>query len=128
MVRIFKYKKFTRFANKHSLDDATLCAVVKEMEDGLIHADLGGGLFKQRVARKGQGKSGGYRVIVLYKIGKLVLFVHGFPKSEEDNISPAQEEKFKDMSRIYLGLSEKLLNKLVADKEFMEVQWYEKEK
>jgi len=128
MVRIFKYKKFTRFANKHSLDDATLCEVVKEMEDGLIHADLGGGVFKQRVARKGQGKRGGYRVIVLYKIGKLAFFVHGFPKSEEDNISPAQEEKFKDMSRIYLGLSEKLLNKLVADKEFMEVQWYEKEK
>lgn len=128
MVRIFKYKKFTRFANKHSLDETTLCKVVKEMEDGLIHADLGGGVFKQRVARKGQGKSGGYRVIVLYKIGKLALFVHGFPKSEEDNISPAQEEKFKDMSRIYLGLSEKLLNKLVADKEFMEVQWYEKEK
>lgn len=127
-MRIFKYKKFSRFAKKHHLDDATLCEVVKEMEDGIIHADLGGGVFKQRVARKGQGKSGGYRVIVLYKTGKLALFVHGFLKSEEDNISPAQEEKFKDLSRIYLGLSEKLLNKLVANKEFVEVQWYEKEK
>lgn len=126
-MRIFKYKKFSSFAKKQHLDDATLCKVVKELEDGLIHADLGGGVFKQRVARKGQGKSGGYRVIVLYKTGKLALFVHGFSKSEEDNISPAQEDKFKDMSRVYLGLSEKLLNKLVANKEFMEVQWYEKE-
>jgi len=98
------------------------------MEDGTIHADLGGGVFKQRVARKGQGKRGGYRVIVLYKIGKLALFVHGFPKSEEENISHAQEDKFKDMSSIYLGLSEKWMDKLVANKEFTEVQCHEEEK
>jgi hypothetical protein len=127
-VRIFKYNKFSRFAKKHHLDDAMLCTVVEEMEDGIIHADLGGGVFKQRMARKGQGKSGGYRVIVLYKIGKLALFVHGFSKSDEDNISPAQEEKFKDLSRLYLGLSEKWLNKLVANKGFTEVRYDEKEK
>lgn len=103
-------------------------SVVWEMEDGIIHADLGGGVFKQRVARKGQGKSGGYRVIVLYKISKLALFVHGFSKSDEDNISPAQEEKFKDLSRLYLGLSGKWLNKLAANKEFTEVRYDEKEK
>nr|WP_281720528.1 type II toxin-antitoxin system RelE/ParE family toxin [Nitrosomonas nitrosa] len=126
-MQIFKYSKFARFAKKHHLDDATLCQVVEEMEDGIIHADLGGGVFKQRVARKGQGKRGGYRVIVLYKIGTLALFVHGFSKSDEDNISPAQEEKFKELSRLYLGLSEQWLKKLVASKEFTEVQYDEKE-
>lgn len=127
VVRILKYKNFARFAQKHHIDDATLCGVVRELEDGMIHADLGGGVFKQRVARTGQGKRGGYRVIVLYKIGQLALFVHGFPKSEEDNISHAQEEKFKDLSRIYLGLSEKELKTLVATKAFTEVRGYEKE-
>lgn len=126
-MRILKYKKFSRFAQKYHIDDATLCGVVRELEDGMTHADLGGRVFKQRVARKGQGKRGGYRVIVLYKIGKLALFVHGFPKSEEDNISHAQGEKFKNLSRIYLGLSEKELNTLVATKEFTEVLGYEKE-
>lgn len=126
-MRIFKYKKVSRFAQKHHIDDATLCAVVREMEEGTIHADLGGGVFKQRVARKGQGKRGGYRVIMLYKIGTLVLFVHGFSKSEADNVTPAQEEKFKDLSRIYLGLSEQELKTLVATKEFTEVQGDEKE-
>lgn len=56
-----------------------------------------------------EGKRGGYRGIVLYKIGTRVVFVHGFAKSEEDNTTPAQAEQFKDLSRIYLGLLEKAL-------------------
>jgi len=75
----------------------------------------------------GQGKRGGYRVIVLDKIGTRVVCVHGLAKSDEDSITPAQAEPFKDLSRIYLGLSDKALKTLVVPKEFTEVQGYEKE-
>lgn len=54
------------------------------------------------------------------------MFVHGFAKSDEDHITPARAEQFKDLSRIYLGLSDKALKTLVATKEFAEVQGYEK--
>lgn len=125
-MRIFKYKKFEKFAKQQRISDAKLCEVVKEMEAGLIHADLGGNVFKQRVAREKQGKSGGYRLILLYKIGELVFFVHGFPKSEEKNISQAQEDKFKEMASIFLNLSDKDFNALSTTKEFIEVKSHEK--
>ncbi len=97
------------------------------MERGSINADLGAGVFKQRIAREGQGKSGGYRVIVFYKIGQLAFFIHGFLKSEQENITPIQKAAFKDMSKLYFGLSEKELNQLIATKEFTEIEYYEKE-
>lgn len=51
-MRIFKYKKFAKFAKKDGISDAKLCEAVKEMERGIIHADLGGNVFKQRVQRR----------------------------------------------------------------------------
>ena len=41
-----------------------------------------GGVIKQRLAREGQGKSGGFRSIVLFRRGEKAFFVYGFAKSE----------------------------------------------
>ena len=60
-MRIFKNKFITKFAEKQGIDDTDLREAVNRAENGLIDADLGGGVIKQRIARKGQGKSGGYR-------------------------------------------------------------------
>jgi len=60
-MRIFKNKPFTRFARKAGLDDPTLCEAIANVERGLIDADLGGSVIKQRIARLGKGKSGGFR-------------------------------------------------------------------
>jgi hypothetical protein len=122
-MRVFKYKKFAKFAKKQRIADAKLCEVVKEMEDGIIHTDLGGGVFKQRVAREGQGKSGNYRTIVFYKVGELVFFVHGFLKADEENITQKQEEEFKELAKIYLNLSDSALGQLVETQEFTEVRF-----
>ncbi|EDT5580287.1 type II toxin-antitoxin system RelE/ParE family toxin [Salmonella enterica subsp. enterica serovar Kokomlemle] len=67
IVRIFKNAWFERFARKQCITDRALHDAIERAEKGLIDADLGGGVIKQRVARQGQGKSGGYRTIVLYK-------------------------------------------------------------
>lgn len=52
----------------------------------MIDADLGGGVIKQRFARLGQGKSGGFRSIVLFRRGARAFFVYGFAKNDRDNI------------------------------------------
>ncbi|MCW5700805.1 MAG: type II toxin-antitoxin system RelE/ParE family toxin, partial [Rhodospirillales bacterium] len=65
-MRVFKTKPFARFADREGIADAELREAILRAEDGLIDADLGGGVIKQRIARKGQGKSGGFRSIVLY--------------------------------------------------------------
>jgi len=77
---IFRNKAFTRFARKAGLGDATLCEAIRDAERGLIAADLGGGEIKQRIARPGQGKSGGYRTLIIFKMRARALFVHGFAK------------------------------------------------
>jgi hypothetical protein len=62
-MRVFKTKPFARFASREWLADQELCEAVRRAERGLIDADLGGGVIKQRLAREGQGKSGGFRII-----------------------------------------------------------------
>ena len=50
-MRIFKNKRFAKFARNEGIDDAKLCEVVRDAEAGKIAADYGGGVIKQRIAR-----------------------------------------------------------------------------
>ncbi|MGO9257239.1 MAG: type II toxin-antitoxin system RelE/ParE family toxin [Bryobacteraceae bacterium] len=68
-MRIFKNKAFTRFAKKAGIGDAMLCEAIRDAERGLIAADLGGGVIKQRIARPGHGKSGGFRTLIVFRAG-----------------------------------------------------------
>ena len=74
MTDILKRKDFARWQSGEKLPDAALCKAVQEMESGLIDADLGGSLYKKRVARPGGGKSGGYRTLVSARIGSRYVF------------------------------------------------------
>jgi hypothetical protein len=86
-MRVFKTRWFARFARQERIANASLLEAIVRAERGLIDADLGGGLIKQRVARQGQGRSGGYRVIVAYRAKAKAVFLLGFAKSERENIS-----------------------------------------
>ena len=85
-MRLFKTKSFIRFARRERISDASLREAVQRAERGLVDAELGGGLIKQRVARPGQGRSGGYRVLLAYRVNTLSVFLHDFAKNERDNI------------------------------------------
>jgi hypothetical protein len=84
-------------------------------------ADLGGGVLKQRVARKGQGKSGGFRTIILYRRAERAFFVYGFAKSDRDNITEYEETQFKKAATYVLELTNEQLAKLIEEGQFMEV-------
>jgi hypothetical protein len=85
-MQVYKTRWFARFARQEGIADANLAETIKRAEQGLIDADLGGGLIKMRVARQGQGRSGGYRVIVAYRAACKAFFLHGFAKSGQENI------------------------------------------
>ena len=85
-MRIFKTKWLARFARREGIDDQSLRAAIERAEQGLIDADLGGGLIKQRVARPGRGRSSGYRMIVGYRVKNRAVFLLGFAKNERENI------------------------------------------
>lgn len=86
-MRVLKTKSFARFARKEGLKDRALSDAIADIEQGLVHADLGGGLIKQRVSRDGGGKSGGYRTLIVYRFGKRAVFLFGFAKNDRANIS-----------------------------------------
>ncbi len=113
-MRVFKSKPFTRDAKKFGLKDADLLEAVAAAEQGLVDADLGGGVVKQRIAREGQGKSGGFRTIVLLKSGELAFFVFVFAKNERANIKKAELMAFKELASVMFALDELALTKAVA--------------
>lgn len=121
-MRIFKNAWFERFARKQSLADNALLHAIERAEQGLIDADLGGGVIKQRVARPGQGKSSGFRTIVLYRASKRAFFVYGFAKNERDNIDDSEEAAFRKSAGYVLELSEEHLAALIGKGHFTEVR------
>jgi len=120
-VRVFKNAWFERFARKQRIPDKALLEAVERAEKGQIDANLGGGVIKQRVARQGQGKSGSFRTIVLYRTEERAFFVYGFAKSDRDNIDKDEETQFKKAASHVLGLAEKQLSELIDMGQFSEV-------
>lgn len=104
MTFILKRKDFARWQAGEKLPDAALCKAVTEMESGLIDADLGGALYKKRVARPGGGKSGGYRTLLSARIGNRYVFLHGFSKNDKANITQDERKALQFAGRVFLEL------------------------
>jgi hypothetical protein len=113
---------FQRFARKEGIAISELCEAVSRAERGLIDADLGGGVIKQRLARAGQGRSGGYRSIILYRQGNVSFFVYGFPKNERDNISEEELKAFRDLAKIMLHYSNAQIDDALTNQKLREVK------
>ena len=97
-MRTFKTKWLSRFARREGIADKSLQEAIERAERGLIDADLGGGLIKQRVARPGQGRSGGYRTIVAFRAKQRAVFLYGFAKNEQENIEPNELLTFRSIA------------------------------
>lgn len=97
-MKIFKPKWFVRYARRERIEDQSLCEAIERAERGIIDADLGGGVIKQRVAREGQGRSGGYRLLVAYRYGDMAVFLYGFAKNERDNIEDDELESLRNVA------------------------------
>lgn len=95
---------------------------VARAEKGQIDAELGGGVIKQRIARPGQGKSKGYRIIILFRPGATAFLVYGYSKSRRANINNAEEEQFKEAAKYVLTLTELQLAELLKTDHFVEVK------
>ena len=121
-MRVFKNAWFGRFARKRKISEEVIWDAVHRAEKGLVDADLGGGVIKQRIARPGEGKSKGYRSIVLYRKGDKAFFVYGFPKSDLGNIRGDEEEQFKKAAKLILALSDDQIRQLIENGQFEEVK------
>jgi hypothetical protein len=127
VVRIFKTKSFARFSQSERVSDGALCEAIWRAQHGLVDADLGGGVIKQRVARVGQGRSGGYRVLIAYRPKVRGVFLYGFAKNERDTVEDDELETARDIARGWLNASPSQLARALADGLIIEVDYDDQE-
>jgi hypothetical protein len=120
-VQSFKTKAFARRARQEGISDEQLHEAVERAARGLIDAELGGGLIKQRIARPGRGRSGGFRTIIAWRAKDRSIFVYAFAKNMRDNISDAELADLEDLAALFLGYSSKEIDRAVAAGELLEV-------
>ena len=101
-MRVFVTKAFRRFMRFERISDDRLLESVGRANRGLVDADLGGGLIKQRVARSGQGRSGGYRTVIAFRRLDRAVFLYGFAKSEKGNVGITDLVRLKKLAAIFL--------------------------
>jgi len=121
-VKVFETKWFRRFARREGISDEALCDAVRRAERGQIDADLGGGVIKQRIARKGQGRSGGYRSLIVYRAADRAIFVFGFAKSEREDLEPDELKDLRKAARLLLAYNAEQLEEAVVNDELWEVK------
>lgn len=124
-MRVFKVKGFARFQRRERIADASLVKAVHDVEAGLIDADLGGGLIKQRVARPGAGKRGGYRTVIACRRGEMAVFLLGFAKNVRANIDDDGLEDLRRQAQAFFGLSNEQIEAAVEEDDLTEVAYDE---
>ncbi len=121
-MRVFKTRLFAKFASRERISDASLLQAIERARQGLVDADLGGGVIKQRVARQGQGRSGGYRTLIAYRFGDFAVFLFGFAKNERDNIDNRQLASLQEAAGYWLAADATSLERALKDGILIEAQ------
>jgi hypothetical protein len=121
LIRLFKTKWFARFARKEGLGDQSLREAMERADRGIIDADLGGGLIKQRVAREGRGRSGGYRVLVAYRHQERAVFLYGFAKNARNSIDSDELASLQELGAAWLAADRKQMKVAIKAKELREI-------
>jgi len=121
MRRVFKIRYFALWMRKTELSDEALCSAVVEMAQGLIDADLGGGMVKKRVGVSGRGKRGGARTLVATNKGNRWFFVYGFEKNDRANIADDELEALKELAEQLLARTGKQLAEALNDGTLSEI-------
>jgi hypothetical protein len=119
---VYKNKAFSRYAKKARITDSDLWKAAEAANKGVIDADLGGGVIKQRIARAGEGKSGGSRSIILFRKGDRAVYVYGFEKKDLANIKPDELEAFRELAKVILGYTQAEVENMVKCGALVKVQ------
>ena len=127
-MRILKLKRFAKFARDERIADSSLVEAIIRAEKGQVDANLGGGLIKQRVARQGRGRSGGYRMIIGYRSKARAVFLYGFAKNERANIGPDELESWREVAASLLAATNEQIDLAIEDGAISEVTYDEEGK
>jgi len=121
-ARVLVAADFETFVRKARINDEALLRAVTEIESGLVRADLGGNVHKQRIAREGEGKSGGYRALLVFRKDDRAIFVRGFAKNDQASISQRELRALRAAAEVLLNLTWAALEAALAAGQFREIE------
>lgn len=124
-MKSYKTKWFKHWAANENISDQCLLKTIREMENGLKGAALGGNLYKKRIAIEGRGKSGGRRIIIAFFEDKKAFFIYGFSKNEIENIDRTQEKSLKEVAKKLVLYTNKDIDYAIKEGVLFEVKKYE---
>ena len=116
-----KTKWFNKWAKKQKLNDDKLLEAIDDMINNLSSVNLGGGLFKVRVATEGSGKSSAFRTIIVFRENDRAVMVYGFKKKEQGNLSKEELKSFKTLSKDILALESEELKRAIEKNVFVNI-------
>ena len=122
-MRVYINAWFAKFARQEGIEDFQLVEAVVRANIGLIDADLGAGVIKQRISRQGAGKSGGFRTIIFFKARDRAIFMFGFAKKAKKNLTHEELLEMKRASREMLQLSQDQIDHLVRLRKLQEIRF-----
>ena len=120
-MKKLKTKWFSKWARKQKISDAKLLIAIEDIQNNLSSINLGGGLFKVRVASENAGKSSAYRTIIAYREDDIAVMIYGFMKKEQENLSTGELKSFKTLSKDILRLNDESLTRAIENNVFVEI-------
>lgn len=122
-MQIYKTKVFNRIATKDvEISDEALKEAAEEMNKGLFDANLGGNVYKKRIALNGRGKSSGARTILCYKSGEKIFFMYAFAKNDKENITSSEREYLIEEADDLLKLSDDKIKIAIKEGRLLEIK------
>lgn len=122
LMKTYLPKSFQREANSGDITDEDCREAIRKAERGLIDADLGGGLIKQRIPRNNQGAARGSRAVVFYRRGRIAVFLHVFPTSKKANLTKLELAMYSRAAQELAKLTEEQLRFLSATRGWRELE------
>jgi hypothetical protein len=121
-MRVFKIREFEKECRRLGVDETMIGKALDQVLAGKIDAFLGGEVIKQRVARTGQGKSGGFRTFLLFRANHRCVFMHVFAKNEKENVGEHALREYRQAAKLFLGFDDSVVNKMVSSNAWIEMK------
>ncbi len=121
-MAIYKHKVFHKWTKAQGLTNNALKKAIVELDNGLYDANLGGGLYKKRIALPGQGKSGSSRTFVAFKEGEKAFFIYGFAKNLRANINANEKKVYRKLAKDFLNMNTAQIEKMIENGKLFEVK------
>jgi len=112
---IYLLADFHKWRQKAKISDKTLCAIAQEIAQGLIDANLGGGVVKKRIGLGARGKRGGARAIIGVKAEERIFFLYSYTKNAQENITDKEKKAFQLTAKALFDFSRKRLSESVDE-------------